>query len=536
MESLFTIIFLSLALSTILNIILKKLSISHIIGYILTGTIIAYIFNLEANHDMNTLEIIAEFGIVFLMFTIGLEMSIGKLKKMRDLLLVNGFIQVFLSAFIIFLISRFIFSIDFISSLILSLAFSLSSTAIVLTYLKQSKDIQTPYGQKSTAILIFQDLAVIPILLLISFLSNDTLQIEEIILKTIISALIIVVFMFTFGKKIVDWLLHFSTSTKLEELFLASVLSIVIGSSLLAHELGFTYSLGAFIAGMLIAETKYHIKVESDISAFRDLLLGTFFFSVGTKIDLLYLVENIFLILSVFISLLVIKGIVIYFLIRRKSNKSDAIKSALALSQVGEFSFAVFTLASANGLLDENLSKLLILVTVSSMIITPFIVNNIYKIASIFAQEFYQSDKITPINKKNHTIVCGFSNLGRRVANELEEKEIPFVIISDELKHVLIARKRGYMAYFGHLEKIPVLESLKADEASSIIITLNNVNKKRLISESILKFKKDMNIIMKIDSVDEKKELKDLQIKSFIHAHKEIASLLVNKSIESNEK
>lgn len=535
MESILIIIFLSLAISTILNIIFKKLAISHIIGYILTGTIITSIFNLEANHDMNVLEIIAEFGIVLLMFTIGLEMSIGKLRKMKDLLFVNGFIQVSLSAIIIFIISRFVFNIDMVSSTILSLAFSLSSTAIVLTYLKQSKDIHTPYGEKSTAILIFQDLAVIPILLLISFLSNNSLEIDEIIFKTLISALIIVVFMFTLGRKIVNWLLHFSTNSKLEELFVASVLSIVIGASLLAHELGFTYSLGAFIAGMIIAETKYHIKVESDISAFKDLLLGTFFFSVGTKIDLSYLFENILLILLVFISILFIKAFVIYFLIRRKSNKSDAVKSALALSQVGEFSFAVFTLASLNGLLDENLSKLLILVTVTSMIITPFIVNNIYKIASFFVVEFYESDKITPINKKNHTIVCGFSNLGRRVANELEEKNIPFVIISDELKHVLIARKRGHMAYFGHLEKVPVLESLKADEASSIIITLDNVNKKRLISEAILKFKKDANIIMKIDSIEEKKELKDLQIKSFIHAHKEIASLLVNKSVKTND-
>lgn len=534
METLFTIIFLSLALSSILNIILNKISISHIIGYIITGTIIAYIFNLEENHDMDVLEIIAEFGIVFLMFTIGLEISIGKLKRMRDLLFVNGFIQVFFSAFIIFLISRFIFNIDLISSIILSLAFSLSSTAIVLSYLKQSKDIHTPYGQKTTAILIFQDLAVIPILLLISFLSNNSLEIEEIILKTLASAFIIVVFMFTLGRKIVNWLLHFSTSSKLEELFIASVLSIVIGASLLAHELGFTYSLGAFIAGMLIAETKYHIKVESDISAFRDLLLGTFFFSVGTKIDLVYLSNHIFLVLLIFISILCIKALVIYFLIRRKSNKSDSIKSALALSQVGEFSFAIFALASSNNLLDEELSKLLILVTVSSMIITPFIVNNIYKIASFFVVEFYESDKITPINKKNHTIVCGFSTLGRRVVNELESQNIPFIIISDELKHVLLARKRGYMAYFGHFEKVPVLQSLKVDEASSIIITLNNIKKKRLISEAILKFKKDANIIMKIDSIEEKKKLKDLQIKSFVHAHKEIASLLVNKSI--NEK
>ena len=532
MESIIFILFLSLALSAIINIFLKKFSVSHIIGYIITGVIIANIFNLNQKDDLHSLELIAEFGIVFLMFTIGLEMSFDKLKKMKELLLFNGSMQVGLSAISIFLISKFVFSIDTVSSIILSLAFSLSSTAIVLTYLKQSKDIYTPYGEKSTAILIFQDLAVIPILLLISFLSNNELDLQEVLLKTVISAAIIIAFMFTIGKKITEWMLKFSSNTKLEELFLASVLSIVIGASIMAHELGFTYSLGAFIAGMIIAETNFHIKVESDISSYKDLLLGTFFFTVGTKIDLGFLLSNIHYIVLIFAGVLLLKGLIIYFLIKRKSNKSDSIKSAIGLSQIGEFSFAVFALASSNGILDENLSKFLILVTVISMIITPFIINNIYKLASYFVVEFYESDKITPIDKKNHTIVCGYSILGRRVASQLAEMNKPFVIISDNLKHVINARKKGYMAYFGHLEKLPVMESLKVDEAKNIILTLSDVNTKRLICESLLKFKNDANIVMNVDSIDEVAVFKDLKINGFVHAHKEIANLLVQKSLK----
>lgn len=219
METTLLIIFLSLAISTILNIILKKLSMSHIIGYIVTGTIITYTFDLNGSSDLHILELIAEFGIVFLMFTIGLEMPIGKLKKMKEILFVNGFVQVGMSSLIIFLISKYLFSLNTTSSLIIALAFSLSSTAIVLTYLKQSKDIHTPYGEKSTAILVFQDLAVIPILLLISFLSNDTLSLNEILVNTFVSALLIIVFMFTIGKKILNWFLQFSSKTRIEELF-----------------------------------------------------------------------------------------------------------------------------------------------------------------------------------------------------------------------------------------------------------------------------------------------------------------------------
>lgn len=533
MESILLILFSSLALSSILNIFFKKYSISHIIGYILTGIIIAFIFNINTkNYNLHTLDLIAEFGIVFLMFTIGLEMSIKKLMKIKELLFVNGFLQVFLSAIIIFFLSKFIFLLDTVSSIIIALAFSLSSTAIVLSYLKQSKDIYTPYGQKSTAILIFQDLAVIPILLLISFLSNEALALEEILLKTLISAILIIVFMFTIGKKLMNWLLHFSAKTQLEELFIASVLAIVIGASLLAHNLGFTYSLGAFIAGMIISETNYHIKVESDIASFKDLLLGTFFFCVGLKIDISYFFSNFFFILAIFIGILLLKALVIYFLIRRKSNKSDSIKAALALSQIGEFSFAIFALASSNGILDEQLSKTLILITVISMVITPFIINNIYKLASYFVVEYYESDKITPINKNKHTIVCGYSHLGKRVAKKLQKQNISFVIISDNLKHVLLARQNGYMAYFGHLDKIPVLESLNAKNSSSIIITLDNTNKKRLICQAVLKHHKDAKLIVKVDSMLERKQLDDLNIHTFVHAHNKIAALLVNKSFK----
>ncbi|MDP2079286.1 MAG: cation:proton antiporter, partial [Sulfuricurvum sp.] len=170
MENLLLSIFLTITIATVLNIILKKFGISHIIGYIATGTIISTLFGFNGIAN-DSLDLIGEFGIVFLMFTIGLELSLEKIKKMKEILLTNGLLQVILSVFVIFILSYYLFRLNFNTSLIISLAFSLSSTAIVLTYLKDSKDIHTPYGQKSMGILIFQDLAVIPILLLITFLS-----------------------------------------------------------------------------------------------------------------------------------------------------------------------------------------------------------------------------------------------------------------------------------------------------------------------------------------------------------------------------
>ncbi|MFT7054012.1 MAG: CPA2 family monovalent cation:H+ antiporter-2 [Psychromonas sp.] len=531
MNSILIIIFISLAIASILNIVLKKFSVSHIIGYIITGTIISNIFHFNGSDDLNALELIGEFGIVFLMFTIGLELSFSKLNKMKEIILLNGFIQVALSSVIIFILSYYLFNIDSTSSIIIALAFSLSSTAIVLTYLKKSKDIITPYGTKSVAILVFQDLAVIPILLLISFLANDTLSITDVLLKTAISATLIIAFMFTLGKKIIEWLLHFSSTARLDELFLASVLTIVVGASLLAHEMGFTYSLGSFIAGMIIAGTTYHVKVESDIASYKDLLLGAFFFSIGTKIDIFYFAGNLHLVFAVLAFTMLIKALIIYFLIRKKSNKSDSVKSAIALCQVGEFSFAIFSIAISQEIITPELGSFLILVAVSSMIVTPFMVNNIYKIASLFVVEFFESDKITPIKDSNHTIICGFSTLGRLVAKELEKERRHFLIISDNLQHVLVARKRGYKAYFGHLEKLPVLESLKIEESSSIIVTVNTVRTKKIICEAVLDYYPQANLVVKISNHEEKNTLADLNIHSFVHAQHETALLLVQKSL-----
>jgi CPA2 family monovalent cation:H+ antiporter-2 len=531
MDHLLLAIFMTLAIAAVLSIILKQFGISHIIGYIFTGTIISYLFGFNGL-NLHTLDVVGEFGIVFLMFTIGLELSLHKIKTMKEILLTNGVLQVGFSAIVIFLLSFYLFRIDFNTSIIVALAFSLSSTAIVLTYLKHSKDILTPYGQKTLGILIFQDLAVIPILLLITFLSKTDLSIGEVLVKTLLSAVVVVTVMLTVGDRVVNALLKFSARTELEELFLGAVFAIVIGASLLAQGMGFTYSLGAFIAGMLIADTHYSVKVESDIASYRDLLLGIFFFGVGTKIDMIYFLENIHLILAVFALVLLFKAAVIYGIIRRNSDKNTSAKTALALAQIGEFSFAVFAMAGSERLITDETASFLILVSVISMILTPFIVNNIYKLSSYFEKEFYESDVITPIGRKDHIVVAGFSMLGKIVAADLQAHGVSFVIISDNLKQVLHARKLGYMAYFGHLNRRPVLESLMVDEAKAVILTVSSEHNKRLISEAVRDFTDRPHIIMKINGADERKQMRDLSGVQFVDASFEVSSLLVAHAMD----
>ena len=535
MQTLLLAIFTTIFIATLLNIIFKKYNISHILGYIFTGTIISYLFNFNTL-KIDSLDLIGEFGIVFLMFTIGLELSFEKIKKMKEILLVNGALQLLLSIIVFFPISFYLFKLDSTSSLIIALAFSLSSTAIVLPYLKESKDIYTPYGKKSIGILIFQDISVIPILLLVTFLSYGVagadISIFEVIIKTLFALVFIVLFILFIGDKIVNVVLKLAANTHLEEIFLGAIFTIVLGMAVLMHSIGFTYSLGAFIAGVLIADTQYAMKVESDILSYKDLLLSVFFFSVGTKIDIVYLFLNLHTVLFIFILVTLSKIGIIYFLIKRKSDTNTSIKTALALAQIGGFSFVIFDLAASNHLITHDMANFLFLITFVSMIVTPFVLNNIYKLSSYFEKEFYESDVITPIDKKNHIIIVGFGTLGRAVAKELHAKNIDFIIITDNLQHVLLARRINFLAYFGHLNKRPVMESLKVEESSSVIITMQDEHSKDLISQAVTEYYSDANIIIKVDTDEERQHFQEMRNIDFVDSNYELSSRLVQLSLK----
>ena len=533
MENILFYIIAALGLSIILNIFLKKIGISQIIGYIITGTIIVYTFDLrEAGHS-HELEMIAEFGIVFLMFTIGLEISLAKMGSMKKDIFGNGLMQVGFTSVVVYSVAHYFFNLSEQPSLIISLAFSLSSTAVVLSYLKASKEIYTTYGQSATGILIFQDIAVIPILILIGFLTTEGNEsIGTILWHTLSSAVIVVGVLLTVGKKVVAWLLHFSASSDLDELFMGSVLFIVIGASLFAASMGFTYSLGAFVAGMIIAETKYHHKVEADIAPFKDILLGTFFVVVGMKIDVNLFVEHIGIIVGFFFLVLLTKTFIMFLLLRLSSSSANSLKTAMFLSQVGEFSFVIFALAESGGIIDKDLASLLVLIVIFSMIVTPFFISRISPLVDRLIKE---KDVVTDLSglagREDHVVVCGYSVVGKFVTKYLEDLDAPFVVIDNSNKHVREALNDGIECYLGDASKSSIVEALHVEKAAAIIVTLDNITKKRLICEAVLKVAKNANLIVKVVSLEEKEQLADLDITIIVDAKVEVARVLVERMI-----
>nr|WP_321267207.1 cation:proton antiporter [uncultured Sulfurimonas sp.] len=531
MDAALLYIVMALGVSTVLNLFLKRLGVSQIIGYILTGTILVYAFDLRHMNNSNTLEHIGEFGIVFLMFTIGLEISLRKMNSMKIEIFFNGAMQVGFTALAVYIITHYIFSLDTISALIISLAFALSSTAVVLSYLKASKEIYNPYGQRATGILIFQDIVVIPILILLGFLTSEGDQSVALVLRdTLISAVVIILLMFIVGKRLMTWLLHFSASSEVDELFMGSVLFIVVSASLLASFMGFTYSLGAFVAGMIIAETKYHHKVELDISPFKDILLGTFFIVVGMKIDVVYFINNIDIIIGIFVLVLILKSIIMYLLLRITSSHVLSLKTALALSQVGEFSFVIFAVASMGGLLDKELESLLTLVVIFSMIVTPFFISRINSlVSSITRYEYLGLDTSDFVSRKNHVILCGYSIVGKFAAKHLDAMDAQYVVIDNSPKHVQEALAEGKEAYLGDMSKLTMLEALHAESSAAIIVTLDNIDKKRAICEAVLKHTKNINLIVKVSTLEDKEALSDLNITVVVDSKLEIGRILVDR-------
>ena len=533
MEYILYYIVAALGISILLNITFKRLGISQIIGYILTGTLIVYLFDLREAIHSHELEMLGEFGIVFLMFTIGLEISLAKMGSMKREIFGNGVMQVGFTSIIIYVVAHYLYHVESIASVIISLAFSLSSTAVVLSYLKSSKEIYTPYGQNATGILIFQDIAVIPILILIGFLTNDGSEdLSTVLMHTLLWVIVAVGVLFIAGKRVVSWLLHFSASSEVDELFMGSVLFIVVGASAFAAYMGFTYSLGAFIAGMVIAETKYHHKVEADIAPFKDILLGLFFITVGMKIDIAVFLENMGLILELFAVVFVLKTLIIVSLMKLSSRYSTSFKTALSLSQVGEFSFVIFAVASAGGLLSEDLVSILVLVVIFSMIITPFFIPHINDIVESFIKEEDIPIDMSPLaHRENHVVVCGYSVVGKFVAQHLDELDASYVVVDNSNKHVQEALNDGLEAYLGDASKQAILHAMHIEKAAAIIVTLDNIEKKRLICEEVLKYSKDANLIVKVVSLEEKERLSDLNITTIVDGKVEVARVLVERMI-----
>lgn len=524
MNTLISIIILTASIALFLNLFFKKVNIHSIIGYIIAGAIISYVFDFQ-NTSSEMLSIIAEFGIAFLMFSIGLEFSINKLKTIKKEVFVYGSLQVVSTALFFYVIAYSLFHLNHAISLIISLALALSSTAIVLKLLNDSGKIYKTYGKNTVGVLLFQDMAVIPIMLMITILASSQSNVNELLFGTLLNALTLLGVFFVLGQYILPKFFDMVTSTKSDELFITSILLLVIGSAQFAHILGFSYSLGTFIAGMVIAKTNYKYQIEADLIPFRDLLLGIFFISVGMQLDVAVIPNNIVLILSLLIGIILSKAIIVFAVIRLFHTSQISFKTAIILAQAGEFSFVIFELAKINGLsLDTQMSQVIMAVIIFSMLLTPFMFNNLNNISGFFLEKIKDEGKILGEEDiSGHILVCGYGGLGQKLVSKLKELNIPYLAIERDRKLIKKSIEQGNNVLYGNASKKNLLERANIHKAKAIIIAMSNDKNIQMVTQAIHQTAPNATVLARAANNYQKAELENSNV-NFIVDNMEITA------------
>ena len=457
--------------------VFRYLRISSTIAYFFVGLLLGpFAFGLLPNTE--SVKHFVEFGIVFLMFTIGLEFSLPKLNSMRKIIFGLGAIQVVTTILTTMAISR-LFNLNFGSAFIIGSAFSLSSTAIVLKILVERIDLNSRHGKLATGILLFKDLAVIPILILIPAISSDSYDLYTISGLIFIKVLILFTILFWLGKPILNFWFGIVAKQKSRELFVLNVLMITLIFSYLTNLTGLSYALGAFIAGMLISETRYRYQVESDIASFRDILLGLFFISIGMMLNISIFIDYLFIIIAIFTLYTFFKVILISVLTKIYSYEwGVGLRVGIILGQAGEFSFVVLSLGNDQGLLTGDLFQIILSTCLLSMVVSPFLIPLNGKIARFLSKNYLRNSQKVVANIEDtgkvlndHVILCGFGRSGQYLARFLKEESVLFIAIDMDLNRVNDAASAGELVMYGDASRRVVLKAAGIAKAKAVVIT-----------------------------------------------------------------
>lgn len=528
------IIVATLFISLVANIFLKKFALPTIIGYIVTGTIISYLFNLHNAVNNHELKEIAEFGVVFLMFTIGLEFSFKHLKEMKYEVFVVGSLQILITSTLSFLILFYILGLDKYGAFIIAMAIAMSSTAIVLKTFNETGEINKQYGKNALGILIMQDIAVIPVLIIIGVIASSGTSVTSVVSEIILGVLILMVALYVVGKYLLEPFFTQIIKTQSDELFIGSILFLAIGASYGAHMLGFSYSLGAFIAGMLISETKYKHQAEADLIPFRDILLGVFFITVGMQIKFGIIFEYAHLIVFSLILIMVLKFFIIFFIVKfgKKNNKRTMLKTAFSLLQVGEFSLVILELARAHSLVQAPYGQVMIIVIVISMILTPFILSNLSRLADLFIKELddeTQNDsQLFTAEISEHVVVLGYGEFGQNLAAKLKADGEFYIVIENNPDRYKLALDNNEPVIYGNAANRDILKKAYLPKAKKVVVAIDNAKKLHLVCQIVQKIVHYDKVIVKVHSVKEKGDLLDLGLKHVIVENEETSKAILN--------
>lgn len=459
----------------------NRIHIPSIVGFLVSGMIIGP-HGFQLISDFDNIAVMAEVGVILLLFKIGLEISLERLLKMKKLLINAGGLQVIfttLTSSIIF----FFFNIPLTKSIYLGLLVSLSSTAIVLKLLSDSNELNAPHGRISFGILIFQDLAIVPIFLLIPILSAAADSSFGKIFFQLFFAFGAVAVILILARFFIPKMMFQIAKMRIREVFTIGVLLLLLGTAYLTHSLGLSFALGAFIAGLILAESEFSHQVEADILPLKDAFNSIFFVSVGLLLNIQFVLNNPYLILAITFTVILLKTSVIVFVIKLlKYPIRIAIASGLSLAQVGEFSFVIAIAGINFNLIGGDYYNTFLASSIFTMILTPFL----FKVSSRISQQIGElepvSSKKQDINLKElrgHVIIVGFGLNGKNLARVLNETGIKYVIIELNPDIIREALTKAEKVIFGDCVKEEILNQANVKHASVIVFAISDPSSSR---------------------------------------------------------
>ncbi|WP_090128506.1 monovalent cation:proton antiporter-2 (CPA2) family protein [Limnohabitans sp. Rim11] len=463
----------------------RFLKLPPMLGYLVVGVVIGP-NALAFAQSSEGIRHLAEFGVVFLMFVIGLEFNLPKLKAMRRFVFGLGLFQVVLTICMVTTVSVFLsvmaptlWGMSWQTALTLAGALAMSSTAIVIKLMSDRLELDSEYGKRVLGVLLFQDLAVVPLLVLIPALNAPPEELMTALFFAAAKAVVLITLLLTGGQRVMRWWLLLVARRQTEELFVLNVLLITLGLAWLTELAGLSLALGAFVAGMLISETEFKHRVETDIKPFHDVLLGLFFITIGMMLDWRIIWDRWAFVLFLVTLPVVFKFVLIAALTRMGgASEGISLRTGLYLAQAGEFGFVLLTLGNQHNLIPPDWLNPVLASMVLSMMATPFIIMHANQwvmkwSASDWLEQSLEMTQLAQksINTEKHIIICGYGRCGQNLAKLLKTQEIPYLALDLDPDRVNRAISQGDHVAYGDAARLQSLMAVGLERASAVVIT-----------------------------------------------------------------
>ncbi len=500
-------ILILLAGSVLVLSMVRRFSLPPILGYLLVGMVLGP-NALGLASDDESVAMLAEFGVVFLVFTLGLEFSLARMIAMKaEVLGIGGLQMVLVSAAIGG--AAWALGLDPVVAIVVGGALAMSSTAIIVRQLGEELEINRTHSRLAVGILLFQDLAFAPLLALATSLGEADQILGPVWFLNLagraVAALVVVLVL---GRWVLRPLFHEIAKHRSSETFTLTVLFVVLGGAWATHALGLSMALGAFLAGMLLAETEFRYQTEAVIKPFQDILLGLFFISVGMLLNLRLLLTQLPLVLALLIGLLLLKTLIVTLIVRRfVPNARKALRTGLVVAMGGEFGFALLTLLLKGSVVDASIVQPLLTAVALSMLVGPLLVRYNGRIADFIlrresvvpSEAVMETTATRKLAERDHAIICGFGRVGQNLARVLEQRGIEYIAIDQDPFRVRDARQAGDPVVYGDAAETEVLRSLGIDRASVLVISFDSPETALRIVRRVRRLRADLPVLVRTE-------------------------------------